>query len=122
MADAGLKDTETLAAVGAQMPAALSVMRFVHGHPELAHEEHACSAHIADTLAAGGYRVERGVGGMPTAFRATFEGARPGRAVGMIVLYDAVAAVRPMPVSEAVPVPALVLPAAQVVGVWSTPL
>ena len=95
MADAGLKDTETLAAVGAQMPAALSVMRFVHGHPDLAHEEHACAAHIADTLAAGGYRVERGVGGMPTAFRATFEGARPGRAVGMIVLYDAVAAVRP---------------------------
>jgi metal-dependent amidase/aminoacylase/carboxypeptidase family protein len=95
MADAGLTDAETLAAVGAQMPAALSVMRFVHGHPELAHEEHACAAHIADALAAGGYRVERGVGGMPTAFRATLEGGRPGRAVGLIVLYDAVAAVRP---------------------------
>ncbi|MFO1061482.1 MAG: M20/M25/M40 family metallo-hydrolase [Dongiaceae bacterium] len=95
MADAGLTDTETLAAVAAEMPAALSVMRFVHGHPELAHEEHACSAHIAEALAAGGFQVERGVGGMPTAFRAKLVGARPGRTVGMIVLYDAVAAVRP---------------------------
>jgi metal-dependent amidase/aminoacylase/carboxypeptidase family protein len=84
------------------MPAALSVMRFVHEHPELAHEEHACSGHVAERLAAAGYRVERGVGGMPTAFRATLAGARPGRSVGLVALYDAVAAVRPDGAIEAV--------------------
>jgi metal-dependent amidase/aminoacylase/carboxypeptidase family protein len=70
-------------------------MRFVHDHAELAHEEHQCSEHVATVLERAGYRVERAVGGMPTAFRATLNGARPGRSVGMVVLYDAVAAIRP---------------------------
>jgi metal-dependent amidase/aminoacylase/carboxypeptidase family protein len=95
MAQSLITDAEALAAVAAELPTAVSVMRFVHGHPELAHEEHACSGHVGDTLSAAGYRVERGVGGMPTAFRATLTGARPGRSVGLVVLYDAVAAVRP---------------------------
>ncbi len=89
-----ISDSEALAAIDAQAAAARSVMGFVHNHAELAHEEHECSEHVAATLERAGYGVERGVGGMPTAFRATLNGARPGRSVGLVVLYDAVAAVR----------------------------
>jgi len=90
-----ISDADALQAVEAQMGTAQAVMRFVHAHPELAHDEHASSGHVADTLARGGFQVDRGVGGMPTAFRATLKGARPGRSVGLVVLYDAVAAIRP---------------------------
>lgn len=89
-----LADKDIIAAVNAQFAAAVEVLRFVHAHPELGHEEHASSAHIAERLARGGFEVERGVGGMATAFRATLTGARPGRSIGIVVLYDAVPAVR----------------------------
>lgn len=68
--------------------------RFVDEHPELGHEEHACSRLLGEVLATGGLRVERPVGGMDTAFRAVLNGARPGRTVGIVCLFDAVPAVR----------------------------
>jgi metal-dependent amidase/aminoacylase/carboxypeptidase family protein len=89
-----IPDSEALAAVEAQTVTARSVMDFVHGHAELAHEEHHCSEHVAATLERAGYAIERGVASMPTAFRATLNGARPGRSVGLVALYDAVASVR----------------------------
>jgi metal-dependent amidase/aminoacylase/carboxypeptidase family protein len=89
-----ISDSEALAAVEAQSAAARTVMRFVHDHAELAHEEHQCAEHVAATLERAGYGLERGVGGMSTAFRATLNGARPGRSVGLVVLYDAVASIR----------------------------
>jgi metal-dependent amidase/aminoacylase/carboxypeptidase family protein len=90
-----IRDEEIIAAVDAEARTAREVMGFVHGHPELGHEENACAAHVAGALERAGFRLERGAGGMATAFRATLAGARPGRAVGMVVLYDAVPAVRP---------------------------
>jgi len=97
-----IEDADLLAAVEARRPDALDVMAFVHGHPELGHEERECSSFVADRLEQGGYAVERGAGGMETAFTATLTGARPGRAVGVVCLYDAVAAVRPDGAVEAV--------------------
>lgn len=90
-----IDDAAVLAAVDQAMPGALEVMRFVHAHPELAHEEHECSAHVAGVLEEAGLAVERGVAEMATAFVATLEGASPGRTVGLVCLYDAVPAVRP---------------------------
>ena len=84
-----------LDAVARQAGAMRETIRFVHDHPELGHEEHVCSAHLCDVLAAGGLEVERGVAGMETAFRATLNGVRPGRTVAFVCLYDAVPAVRP---------------------------
>jgi metal-dependent amidase/aminoacylase/carboxypeptidase family protein len=89
-----IDDAHVLAAVEARRADALEVMRFVHEHPELGHEERECSAFVADRLKSGGLAVERGVGGMETAFRATLVGSRPGRTVGLVCLYDAVPAVR----------------------------
>lgn len=86
---------DVLAAVARQEGVVRGTMRFVHEHPELGHEEHECSRHLSETLAAAGLAVERGVGEMETAFRAALRGERPGQAVGLVCLYDAVAAVRP---------------------------
>ncbi len=97
-----IPDADVLAAVDARRDDALDVMRFVHAHPELGHEERECSRFVADRLEAAGFEVERGAGGMETAFRAVLEGVSPGRSVGLVCLYDAVAAVRPDGSIEAV--------------------
>ncbi len=80
--------------MAAQRAAMAGIVGFVHGHPELAHEERLCAAHLAGRLGDAGLRVERGVAGLGTAFRAVLAGGRPGRRVGIVALYDAVAAVR----------------------------
>ena len=90
-----IADGELLAAVDARAAMVGEVIRFVHEHPELGHEEHECARYLCGTFAGAGLEVERGVGGMQTAFRATLHGARPGRSVGLVCLYDAVPAVRP---------------------------
>ncbi|MFN8124289.1 MAG: M20/M25/M40 family metallo-hydrolase [Thermoleophilia bacterium] len=90
-----LSDADVLAAVAARRDEALRTVRFVHAHPELAHEERRCSAHLAQALAGAGFAVETGIAGMETAFLATFTGAEPGRTVGIVALYDAVATVGP---------------------------
>jgi metal-dependent amidase/aminoacylase/carboxypeptidase family protein len=90
-----IADADVLAAVEARRDDAVEVLGFVHAHPELGHEEHECSRFVADRLEAAGFVVERGAGGMETAFRAVLDGASPGRTVGLVCLYDAVAAVRP---------------------------
>jgi metal-dependent amidase/aminoacylase/carboxypeptidase family protein len=97
-----ITDAEMLAAVEARHEDSLEVLRFVHGHPELGHEEHECSRFIGDRLEAAGFEVERDAGGMETAFRAVLDGGSAGRTVGLVCLYDAVAAVRPDGSIEAV--------------------
>ena len=89
-----MADTQLIAAVAAQRVAIADTVAFVHAHPELAHEEHLCAAHLAGRLGHAGLRVEQGVAGLGTAFRAALAGGRPGRRVGIAVLYNAVAAVR----------------------------
>jgi metal-dependent amidase/aminoacylase/carboxypeptidase family protein len=87
-------DAEVIAAVAAQRAVIAGTVVFVHAHPELAHEEHLCAAYLAGRLGEAGLRVERGVAGLDTAFRAVLAGGRAGRRVGIVALYDAVAAVR----------------------------
>jgi metal-dependent amidase/aminoacylase/carboxypeptidase family protein len=90
-----IADADVLAAVQARRDDAYEVMRFVHAHPELGHEEHESSRFVADRLEAAGFDVARGAGGMETAFRAVLTGVSAGPTVGLVCLYDAVAAVRP---------------------------
>lgn len=90
-----MNDERILAAVESRRDIALATHRFVHQHPELAHEEHECSRYLADLLEDAGFEIERGVAGMSTAFRATLVGAVPGRSVGLVALYDAVPVFRP---------------------------
>ncbi|HEX3454376.1 MAG TPA: M20/M25/M40 family metallo-hydrolase [Gaiellaceae bacterium] len=91
-----IPDADLLAAVETRQADAVNVMRFVHGHPELGHEEHECSRFVAERLESAGFTVERGACGMETAFRAALDGGSgPGKTVGLVCLYDAVPAVRP---------------------------
>lgn len=61
----------------------------IHNEPELAFGEHRAAARLADALNAGGFTVERGVGGLETSFRATIEGLQPGPTIAILAEYDA---------------------------------
>lgn len=61
--------------------------RAIHGYAETSLTEHRSSKLLADMLERGGFRVERGVADMPTAFVATYGSGRP--VIGIIAEYDA---------------------------------
>lgn len=69
----------------------LALSRQIHGDPELAYKEERAAAHITALLERHGHRVERGVGGLATAFRARVGPA--GRSVALLAEYDALAGV-----------------------------
>ncbi len=48
-----------------------ALSREIHDHPELGYEEYVSSAATARVAESAGFRVERGAGGLDTAFRAT---------------------------------------------------
>ncbi|HSE91802.1 MAG TPA: M20 family metallopeptidase [Methylomirabilota bacterium] len=61
----------------------------IHDHPELGFGEEKAQAWLTDFLEKHGARVERGVGGLPTAFRATIPGTAPGPTIAILCEYDA---------------------------------
>jgi amidohydrolase len=69
--------------------ALLELSHRIHAHPEVLFEEVRASGWLADALEERGFAVERGVGGLPTAFRAVREGAGPGPTVAVLCEYDA---------------------------------
>ncbi|MGH7415609.1 MAG: amidohydrolase, partial [Candidatus Rokuibacteriota bacterium] len=50
-----------------------AISRQIHEHPELAYQEVKACGWLSDFLARQGFKVEKGVGGVDTAFRATIE-------------------------------------------------
>ena len=63
----------------------------IHAHPELAFQEKQASAWLADYLEGHGFRVERGICDLPTAFRAERGEGAP--RVALLAEYDALAAI-----------------------------
>jgi amidohydrolase len=61
----------------------------IHANPELCFKEEKAHGWLTDFLEKRGLRVERGVGGVPTAFRATIPGTGPGPRVAIMAEYDA---------------------------------
>ena len=62
----------------------------IHAHPELNYEEYHSSKVLADALERHGFNVERGVGGIETAFKATLDGGKgDGPTVALLAEYDA---------------------------------
>jgi amidohydrolase len=61
----------------------------IHATPELAFKEAKAHTWLTEFLEQHGARVERGVGGLPTAFRATIEGHGSGPTVAIMAEYDA---------------------------------
>lgn len=61
----------------------------IHDHPEVGFEEHKAAAWLEEALAGGGFAVEQGVGGLPTAFRAVHPAQKPGPRIALLAEYDA---------------------------------
>jgi amidohydrolase len=61
----------------------------IHANPELCFEETKAAAWLTGFLEQHGATVERGVGGLPTAFRATVAGRGPGPTIAIMAEYDA---------------------------------
>jgi amidohydrolase len=62
----------------------------IHAHPELNYQEHHAAQVLADALERHGFKVERGVGGVETAFRGVIEGGNgDGPTVALLAEYDA---------------------------------
>jgi aminobenzoyl-glutamate utilization protein B len=59
----------------------------VHGYAEIGLAEERSSKYLADMLERGGFRVQRGVAGIPTAFVASYGSGRP--VIGILAEYDA---------------------------------
>lgn len=76
------------AAIDAAAAEIISVSHQIHAHPELGREEVFASGLLADTIAGHGFEVERGVAGIPTAFRAR-KGGGSGPRVAFLAEYDA---------------------------------
>lgn len=68
--DAGLEE---------ERAALLELAHRIHAHPEVRFEEVQAAAWLTEGLEAREFEVERGVGGLPTAFRARMQGRGPGR-------------------------------------------
>lgn len=68
-------------------PAILEVSRFVHAHPEMGFEERRCAAFLAARLARQGFKVEKPMKALPTAFVAGRGKGRP--CLGFVSEYDA---------------------------------
>jgi amidohydrolase len=65
-----------------------ALSRQIHDHPELGYEEVKACGWLSDFLAKQGFKVERGVAGVDTAFRATLDtGAGP--TIAILCEYDA---------------------------------
>ena len=60
----------------------------IHAHPELAFEETRAADRVGRFLTEHGFKVEAGVGGIPTAFRASLE-IGPGPTLAILCEYDA---------------------------------
>jgi len=61
----------------------------MHDHPEVAYCEEMACRWLTQTLDAGGFSVERGAAGLPTAFRAVHPAQNDGLALAVLAEYDA---------------------------------
>lgn len=62
---------------------------YICDHPELGYQEHEACRVLTQRLARSGFQVETGVGGIPTAFRATYQHGEGGPSLGLLCEYDA---------------------------------
>ncbi|MBN2552731.1 MAG: M20 family metallopeptidase [Spirochaetales bacterium] len=83
------EDRTAIAAVDRRADELIELSDRIHSNPELGFEEHKAVRWISEKLAALGFRVERGVAGLDTAFRAVFRGSGDRPNLGFVVEYDA---------------------------------
>jgi amidohydrolase len=67
----------------------ISISDDIHNHPETGHHEFFASKLLATELEKAGFKVELGIAGMKTAFRASLRGMRDGPRIAILAEYDA---------------------------------
>ena len=80
--------TKIITAIDSVADLILSISHQIHAQPETAYQEIFASNLLADTLESFGFQIERGVAGIPTAFRAS-KGNPNGPRVAFLAEYDA---------------------------------
>jgi amidohydrolase len=76
-------------AIDEHAPGIISVAGQIHQRPEIGYEERFASQLLAEALREAGYEVEKPIGGVETAFRATKRGKGPGPTIAVLAEYDA---------------------------------
>src|SRR5919112_1542111 len=90
---AGELKEQIAGAIDEHAPGIVQVAAQIHGRPELGFEERFASQLLADSLQRQGFEVEKPLGGLETAFRATKRGKGPGPTVAVLAEYDALAGI-----------------------------
>ncbi len=89
MHDSQVLKRRAISAIEARRAEFIELSSAIHTHPELAFQERQSAALLCDELAAHGFTIQRGVGGLETAFRAEACGASDGPTVAFLAEYDA---------------------------------
>lgn len=84
----GLPEDVT-AAIDAAAPELIAMAKRIHAAPEVAFQEVQAAQWLSGLLESKGFRVQRGVADLPTAFRAEAPGKGTGPAVAFLAEYDA---------------------------------
>ena len=61
----------------------------LHDHPEIGWSEKYAARRLSDYLESQRFTLERGIGGLDTAFRATYDSGKPGPTVAILAEFDA---------------------------------
>ena len=67
----------------------LGVSDYILENPELAFQEHKAVDCLTEAFRSAGFAVEKGLGSLPTAFKATYESGTGGPSIGLLCEYDA---------------------------------
>jgi len=86
MTEAALRE-KVLTAIDDATEEVLAVGRFIHAHPEIAMQEFASARAVAEMLERYGFAIQRGIAGLPTAFRAEKGEGAP--RIAFLAEYDA---------------------------------
>lgn len=80
---------QIIAAVDLLAAQATELALNIHANPELSFEEVNSAAALIAPLRAAGFEIEEELGGLPTAFRATYNSGKPGPVIALLAEYDA---------------------------------
>jgi amidohydrolase len=67
-----------------------AISDFIFDHPEVGYKEFQASKLLCEFLKKNGFKVEKGYGGLSTAFRAVYENGKGGPCIGLLCEYDAI--------------------------------
>jgi len=76
-------------AIDKLQPQLIDLALHIHRHPETKFEEYKASQWLAEAAEEAGFQVEKPIGGLETAFRATYAGAEAVPTIAFLAEYDA---------------------------------